>query len=163
MDGKRIGSFLLALGIGGAVWAAPAPELVIEKKVEREVRSVDRDGIVRFDLEPVEQAQPGDVLVYTLAYRNRGGAPALHVRLEDPVPAGTVLVRESCVGASATALVSVDGKEFADWPRIERRNAGGEIEIVDAPAESVRHVRWNLDRAVEPGASGSTHFKVIVQ
>lgn len=154
---------VLALAAGTAVAAAPAPDLVVEKKVEREVRHVDGDGNVRTVLEAVQRVEPGDVLVYTLSWRNRGGAPALDVRLEDPVPGGTVVVREGFASRAATALVSTDGVTFSDWPRIERRDAKGRIEIVDAPAEAVRHVRWNLHAGVAPGAGGQTQFKVIVQ
>jgi uncharacterized repeat protein (TIGR01451 family) len=147
----------------GTAWADGRPDLKVQIGVEREVTVVDADGKTQVMREPVEKAEAGDVLVYTLRYHNVGEASAAGAVLSDPVPEGTVLIRSSVAGDNAEITFSTDGDTYSPWPQQERRAADGKVERVDAPTSSVRHVRWKLAQAVPPGAAGEASFKVIVQ
>ena len=149
--------------VSTTVWAAGKPNLSVQIEVAREVAEVALDGTARLALEPAAEARSGDILVYTLGYRNTGDAPARQAVLSDPVPEGTVLIRESVVGDGMEILYSRDGHTYGAWPRVQRRNADGAMEWVDAPASDVKHIRWKLAQAVPPGGSGYAVFKVVVQ
>ena len=156
---------LVLLGVllcAGSVLAA-SPELRVEIDVQREVREVNRKGEARLVRRPVGVTKPGDVLVYTLRYRNVGTGPAVGATLSDPIPDGTVLVPGSVEAAPAHVLYSLDGKTYSARPIVRRTNASGVEEEVDAPAELVRHIRVALPDELPAGSSGSTSFKVIVQ
>ena len=114
-----------------------APQLDVVKSV------VDLNG---------GQAEPGDVLRYTLTATNTGGDAALNVSLEDPIPANTTYVPDT---------LTVDGTPLNDaFPGADR---GG------FDAATGRVVFWVGTNAVaqnggtlEPGASATATFDVAV-
>jgi len=142
--------------LGTAVSAAAAgPELQIAVTVEREVRRTDGSGTTRVERHAVSRAEPGDVLVHTLHYRNAGDVPAAGAVLAEPVPAGTAIVRGSAVAPGAAVQYSIDGKSWSGWPQVERATLAGTSEEVDAPPAAVRSVRFVLHDAVPAGGTGS--------
>ena len=147
--------------------AAPAPDtapprLEVTVAVQREVTRVDVNGRSQVVLEPVKTANPGDILVYRLRATNVGLAPAREARIEDPIPAGTVLVPDS-VGKNVHASLD-GGKTWQAFPAtVPRKRDDGQVERVPAPANAYTHLRWVLDQAVPPGGSAEVGFKVQVQ
>ena len=91
-----------------ALPAAAAPAVDVSITVEREVTVVSDDGRRLVHREPVRDASPGDVLVYTLRATNVGSAPARNARLDDPIPPGTELIPESVTGEPAVIMASLD-------------------------------------------------------
>jgi uncharacterized repeat protein (TIGR01451 family) len=157
---------LLAASLAGsttAAWANGKPSLRVTVDVAREVTKLGPDGRAEVELASAKEVRSGDVLVYTLRYENLGDGDARRAVLSDPVPVGTVLIRDSVVGAGTEITFSIDGETYDQWPRIQRRNDAGEIEWVEAPAAAVKHIRWKLAQAVPPGGSGSAVFKVVVR
>ena len=158
------GGVLVLAGGLSAAWATGQPKLDVNVQVEREVRQVDRAGKETVVRQPVgREAKPGDVLVYTLRYRNVGDGPAVAAVLSDPVPPGTVFVPGSLEAAGAQALFSTDGSDFSAWPRVRVARPDGRVEEVQAPAAAIRHIRLALREQVPPGGAGTASFKVIVQ
>jgi len=147
--------------------AAPAPDtapprLEVTVAVQREVTRVDVNGRSQVVLEPVKTANPGDILVYRLRATNVGLAPAREARIEDPIPAGTVLVPDS-VGKNVHASLD-GGKTWQAFPAtVPRKRDDGQVERVPAPANAYTHLRWVLEQAVAPGGSAEVAFKVQVQ
>ena len=152
-----------------ALAAAPAPDtapprLEVTVAVQREVTRVDVHGRSQVVLEPVKTANPGDVLVYRLRATNVGLTPAREARIDDPIPAGTVLVPES-LKAGKNVHASIDGgKTWQPFPAmVARKRDDGQVERVAAPASAYTHLRWVLEQAVPPGESAEVGFKVQVQ
>ena len=150
--------------------AAPAPDtapprLEVTVAVQREVTRVDVNGRSQVVLEPVKTANPGDVLVYRLRATNVGLAPAREARIDDPIPAGTVLVPESVPASGKNVHASLDGgKTWQPFPAmVARKRDDGQVERVPAPATAYTHLRWVLEQAVPPGQSAEVGFKVQVQ
>ena len=147
--------------------AAPAPDtapprLEVTVAVQREVTRVDVNGRSQVVLEPVKTANPGDVLVYRLRATNVGLAPAREARIEDPIPAGTVLVPDS-VGKNVHASLD-GGKTWQAFPAtVPRKRDDGQVERVPAPANAYTHLRWVLEQPLPPGGSTEVGFKVQVQ
>jgi uncharacterized repeat protein (TIGR01451 family) len=112
-----------------------------------------------------EGCLPGDVLKYTITYRNAGSAEARDGSVVDPVPKDTCYVPGSAEGKDTAIAFSIDGKRFLE-PRMlkyrERRADGTEAERT-APPEMYTHIRWKLLKAVPPGGAGSVSFKARVK
>ena len=144
--------------------AAGAPKIEIAVQVERELVHPDSTGKKIVERKPVDIANPGDVLVYTLKATNVGEGPALEARLEDPLPPGTELILDSLDHGHATPAASLDGgKTWQPFPaRVERRGSDGKVESVPAPADTYTHLRWTLADPLAPGESKNVQFKVRV-
>ncbi len=142
---------------------AAGPLVFIEIQVESERARIAEDGRRLIEREPVREARPGQVLVYTLKAVNQGDGPALDARIEDPVPVGTVLLLDSLDGVSAPTEASLDGgRTWQSFPAL----VDGEDEPtrpVPAPPEAYTHLRWVLDGSLGPGESRDISFKVRVQ
>ena len=158
-----ISTFLGLMGFHAMVWGQGRPNLVVEIQVERVVEQVDGSGRVKTVLEPAETTQRDDVLVYTLRWRNTGDAAASGAVLNDPIPAGTTLLRGSLEGEGSEATYSVDGEHYSRWPREKVADANGQETWKDVAESSVRHIRLKLAEAVPPGGQGEASFKVLVQ
>jgi len=161
---SALGLLTLALITAGAT-ANEAGKLRVGMQVEREITKRNDAGQVERRTEPVAAASRGDVLVYTLQIANDGGDPALAARVEDPVPAGTVLIPDSAGGTGTRITYSIDGgKTFVVYPAL-RRVVGedGVARELPVPAEDYTHVRWTLTEALDPGQVRTAYFKVRVE
>ena len=155
---------LAALTVVSATLAS-VPEVAVEIAVAREVVERDASGAERVKLEPVGAVRPGDVLVYTLRAENRGAAPALSARIEDPIPAGTLVILESVPTVGVAAEASLDGgSSWQAFPATVRVvGADGVARDVPAPASSYTHLRWSLAEPLAAGAARDLRFKVRVR
>ncbi len=88
-------------------------------------------------------ARPGDVLTYTITYRNLGPAPLSAILLQDATPAYTVFQSASC-GAAGNGITACN---VTAQPAV---NASGPV-------------RWTLTGALTPGGAGAVTFQVKVQ
>jgi uncharacterized repeat protein (TIGR01451 family) len=154
---------------GLSAWAGPGstpegPRLSVDVQVRREVVVTDGEGRRQVRLEAVRQARPGDVLVYTLEAANAGGSPAIDARLEDPIPAGTVLLPDSVQTRPRPVSASVDGgATWQPFPVQVRRTApDGTVGTEAAPDHAYTHLRWLLRGALLPGETATVSFKVRV-
>jgi uncharacterized repeat protein (TIGR01451 family) len=88
-------------------------------------------------------ARPGDVLTYTVTYRNLGSAPLTSIVINDATPPFTVFVSAGCATLGS--------------------GLGG-CTVTTAPgAGAAGAVHWTLSGALTPGGSGSVTYQVRVQ
>ncbi|MBN2061089.1 MAG: DUF11 domain-containing protein [Deltaproteobacteria bacterium] len=148
----------------GVLKAQEAPRLDLKTTAEKEVK-VKKDGKWMVERVPVEKTGPGDILVFTINYLNRGKTDAVDAAIVNPIPQGVVYVLESAGGKDAEVMCSVDNA--VSWHKppvmIRVKNAEGKEEVKPAPAESYTHVRWTIKKTVPPGQSGRVSFKVSVR
>lgn len=137
----------------------------IELKSAAEVEVVQKDpnGVQVTRRVEAEKANvlPGDTVIFTVGYVNRGEEAATNVVIGNPVPQHMVYVDKSAQGAGARIEFSVDGgKSFAPLEQLTIKNASG-LER-PARAEDVTNVRWILAR-LEKGGTGSVSFRAKVK
>lgn len=144
--------------------AKKGPHVVITITAEKEVREKGPDGKDRIKLVPAKKVDPGDVLVYTLGYKNEGDEDAVKAEVLDPVPEGVVYVEGSAGGKDAGVLLSINGGKSFEKPPIKIKEVGPDGKKIErpAPAEMVTHVKWVLAKPVKPGQGGQVSFKVRV-
>jgi uncharacterized repeat protein (TIGR01451 family) len=159
----RLALSLLALMLSTLAFAAPQVglEIIAEKDV---VETNERgDDVVRRVV--TADAAPGDILFYTLRYRNSGSEAARNVQIDNPVPEGTAFNAGSAWGDGADILFSIDGGNSYRKPvhlTYEITERSGEKRQLQAPPEQYNAVRWTVTD-IPAGAEGSVGFSVTVQ
>ena len=159
--------FLLAalVAMAGPPAIAEQPRVALNVDVKEEISRTDAQGRIQVVHQPVERAEPGDVLVYTLTYTNVGGNPAVNAKVDDPIPSGTILLPGSVSGDRALITFSVDGgKNFFAFPaKVTEVGLDGRSVEKEAPADRYTHIRWSATDPLAPGETRSAAFKVVVR
>ena len=137
----------------GLMLALPAvclasPKIVMEVVAEKMV-VVKKDGKEIVQRVPATAINSGEVITYTVKYKNVGDEAAVDVVIE---------------GKDTDITFSVDGKTFNKPPLLtyEVKVAAGKIEKRSASPEEYKNVRWVV-RKVMPGQGGNVSFKAKVR
>jgi uncharacterized repeat protein (TIGR01451 family) len=169
VSSRKIGTLMAAFGavlVSALSLAAAADSgIVLTVEVQEEISVPNEKGEVQIIHREVEMADPGDVLVYTLTYKNTGTAPARDAVVNDAVPEGTILLPGSVKGEKSAISYSVDGgKSFAGFPaKLQVASMHGAPVSKPAPPEAYTHIRWTAATPLAPGESRTATFKVIVR
>ena len=135
--------------------AAPKNDLEIGLVAQRVVQEGMAEKLV--DQSDIE---PGQVIQYTAAYRNRSERTLAHLAPTLPIPHGTEFIPESAHPLPAEA--SIDGKTFEPYPirRSHKLSNGLEV-LVDVPASSYRALRWTAGD-LTPSSTFTTSARVRI-
>lgn len=127
--------------------------IVANDKGEREVKRVDASKA---------NVVPGDTVIFTNYYTNKGDKPASDVVITNPMPEHMLYTEGTAEGTGAKIEFSVDkGKSFAPAGKLKFKDAQGKER--PASASDYTHIRWTMEKPVGKGASGSVSFKAKVK
>ncbi len=130
--------------------------------VEKEVEVLNEDGTKVIRRVKAERVLPGDVVRYTVRYRNIGDEAAENVVINNPIPDSLVFAATEMELANALVEFSVNGgKTFGQPETLKIVEAEG-TERAASPADYT-HIRWQFTEAVEPGDGGQVTFRTILQ
>ena len=152
-----------AVGANAQSPAGGGVQLVNAAHKEVEVEEAGRK--VRKLVEPGKMV-PGDEVVYTISYVNKGSRPAERVVVVNPVPQHTKFRAGSVEGANTEIAYSADGgKTYAapDRLTVATRDAKGTPATRPAVAADITHIRWTLKEPLPPGASGQVRFRAVIE
>jgi uncharacterized repeat protein (TIGR01451 family) len=126
------------------------------------------DGTQEEEFVEATEARPGQVVEYRVIVTNVSGEtlPASNASVIGPVPATTTYIADSATATSAEALLefSADNKvSFAEKPRIEKENAEGEKELVEALPEEYTDTRWTILVPLGPQQTLTFTYRVTVK
>jgi uncharacterized repeat protein (TIGR01451 family) len=143
--------------------AARAAEGVVSQlsALKQAVRT-DPDGRPVQEYVPFSKVVPGDVLLCTVEYTNKGDAAAGHVIVTLPVPPEMSLVAGSEAHETAEALYSVDGGQtYGPLSTLSVQEPDG----TSRPARfsDVNAVRWTLIDDLAPGTSGKLSYLATIK
>jgi len=144
-------------------WALAQPDVTVELRAEKTVQT-EENGQSKSSTVPADRIVPGEVLTYTLAYRNKGDEPATGVKLQSLIPEGTTYLENSASNEGPAPLFSADGGEtFEQSERLQKTETGpdGQSLTESATPHDYDAIRWIIDR-LPAGASGELSFKVKV-
>jgi uncharacterized repeat protein (TIGR01451 family) len=160
----RVAVLAMSVGLQAAA-LANTPTVEVAVSAHKEIVTTDSAGKKAVKLVPATQAAAGDTIVYTLRAKNAGTGTAVDPRIEDPIPAGTVLVVDSVKKDGYRVEASLDnGSTWQAFPAsVTRTTAAGQTETVPAPAESYTTLRWVLDGPMAPGDGKDVSFKVRIR
>lgn len=164
-----------AAAIGSCVaFAAPAhaqtaPSGVVSLKSNAMIERAETgaDGRERIVLKkPTDVVVvPGDRVVFTLSYQNKGKDPANGFRATNPMPGPVQFV----AAAEDWAEVSVDGGK--NWGKLSDLKVPSTVSVTAEPSaafrpagpEDVTHVRWVFAQPIAPGSEGSVTFRGVIK
>jgi uncharacterized repeat protein (TIGR01451 family) len=139
--------------------------LSLEMKVAKET-TVKKDGKIVTELVPVETAFRGDILVYTLTYRNEEKEKLTKAAFVALVPEGTVYIEGSATDAGITDIFfSIDKGSYFQKPPVKyfiKKKDGSREERIATP-DMYTNVRWVFRRALAPGETGRVTYKTKVK
>ena len=166
MVASIVAAALHLIGAANALAADPAkPQLALTLTAQKEVTVKDAEGKTKMEWQEVKEANPGDIVKYTIMYKNVGTVEARDGRVVDPIPKDTTYVSGSAEGKDAAITFSLDGKTFQDPPLLKykvRQADGSEAEYGATP-EMYTHIQWKLLKPVPPGGAGAMSFKAKVR
>ena len=154
-------AFALISALATPSFAADQP---VELKVtaEKEV-TVTQDGTQQTRRIPADSAQPGEVVIFTLSYRNNGDAPATNVVFNNPVSELASYIDGSAYGEGSDISFSVDGgNRFGILQGLKVRIREGSPELRAATAADVTHIRWTME-SIPPKTGGEVGFRAQVK
>jgi hypothetical protein len=162
---------LLGAALAGTLLAsgsarAQSPNSVViasEAQIERSVTGPDGKERTKLHNPKEVIVVPGDRVVFTLKYVNKGDGPASGFRATNPMPAPVQFLDAT----EEWAEVSVDGGQIwgklADL-KIAVKSAEGRGETARAATvEDVTHVRWVFSSAIAAGASGAVSYRGLIK
>jgi len=144
-------------------YAMAAPDVKIDITAEKVVL-VEKSGKKVEQRIIASEVLPGDVLVYTLTYKNVGDEAAKDIKVNNPIPKDTAYVLDSAYGPGAKITFSVDGGKTYKEPSLLRYEVDvkGKAEKREASPEQYTDIRWAVEE-VGVGKSGVASFRVRVQ
>lgn len=153
---------LFGAGLVHALSGEPKLELITT--AEKEVKVI-KDGKTQITRVSADKTQPGDVVVYTIAYSNTGKGPVVDATIVDPIPKGVVYLPNSAEGKDTEITCSVDGGRTWLKPPVmmQIKKPDGSVESKPVPPERYTHVRWLIKKPLASGQSGKVSFKVTVK
>lgn len=162
---KRILTVLSMLALL-SLQAMAADKGAIELKSVSEVEVTVKNEKGEKEVKRVEASKanvtPGDTVIFTNHYTNRGDKPASDVVLTNPVPEYMVYTDGTADGSGTKIEFSVDkGKSFAPAGKLKVRDAEGKER--PATAADYTHIRWTFEGALAKGATGSVSFRAKVK
>jgi uncharacterized repeat protein (TIGR01451 family) len=144
--------------------ALAAPEVSLDMSAEKMVEVTNDQGETVTRRQAADNAEPGEVIHYTIEYRNSGDEAATNVEIDNPLPDGTVYVPDSAWGEGTELLFSIDdGQTFKKPASLTYTvEEDGESRSKKAEPERYSTIRWVVDR-IPPGTSGEVGFEARVQ
>lgn len=152
---------LLIVALSGVGQATADSSIEINMVAQEEITTLDANGKQVTRLVEPTAVVPGDMIVYTTHYRNKGKMLAENVAITNPIPRDTAYVDSSATTANANLSYSVDGGNKFDAPKnLTITNRDGTTR--PATADDYSHIRWTL-KSIAPDASGSVSFHAKVR
>ena len=149
---------VLALVAAGAAFA----DVELTAEALTEVRTTNEAGEEVISFVKADKVVPGDEVVYTIHYVNRGTEPAEDVVITNPIPQHMVFTDVGQSPRGAEVEMSADGgAEYGTPGQITVTDTGGGAR--PANASDYTHVRWTFQEPLEPGAEGSVSFRAQLQ
>ena len=146
---------LAAMALPTAAYAADQVSIDSIVQIERTIPGVNgKPKVVREDPKTVT---PGQKVVFTLAYKNKGSTPASDFTITNPIPSSVEFVSAD----SADASYSVDGgKSWGSLASLKVKGANG---VRPATPSDVTAVRWVLSKPIPAGGNGQVSFSGVVR
>jgi uncharacterized repeat protein (TIGR01451 family) len=136
--------------------------LALTTVIEKIVAVDGPDGAAKTALVPVDVAQPGDEVVYTVTFENVTKQAADSIRITSPIPSEMRYLPNTAAGPGSSALFSVDGGRTYGTPK-ELTVLAGDGSRRAADASDYTHIRWLLKAPLDAGAKGFARFRAVVR
>ena len=164
MHGKNLHLivFMALIFISTSVWAKP--EITLSVTSEKEIIEMNQ-GKKNVKRVPAKEIEPGQVLIFTLKYSNKGDEAATKVVFDNPIPKETVYEMGSAAGSGSDITFSINGGKDYKKPTFlmyEVKGTDGKAVKRKASPDLYTNVRWVIS-TVPPGSDGELSFRAKVK
>lgn len=154
---------LFLLLVLAPVWALAADKNISfssSAEVERTKTNIKGEEVrVR---EPAELVEPGEVVIYTNVFSNRGTEPADELVINNPIPEDTEYLGGSATETGYFLAFSTDkGKSFGEPAMLTVPDDKGGKRT--AEPKDYTDIRWTMQTPLSPSATGVVEFRVRVK
>jgi len=135
-------------------------DIVVTSVAEVEVKEKTAQGTIETKRIEASKSKvaPGEVVIFTNRYVNKGKQAATGVVIINPVPEHMSYVDKSAEGKGTKIDYSIDGgKRYAAPEKLQVKGKDGKIR--PALAGDYTHIRWTVSSPLAPGAGGSVSFR----
>lgn len=156
-------SAALGLACGAPVVIAATPSAIkLQTEVLQETQVASAGATAGVDLVPASRLTAGSEVIYRVSYTNTSEEPA-QVVITNPLPPELLYLHEPSVGSAGASLeVSVDGgQRFGELSQLRLTAPGGPARA--ATVADVTHVRWVLDKPLQPGEAGQVSLRARIR
>ena len=153
---------LVMVFISSAAWAKP--EVTLSITTEKEVKE-QQDGKEVIKRVIAKEVEPGQVLIYTLKYTNKGDEKATNVVIDNQIPKEVVYETGTAMGKGSEITYSINnGKDFKRPSLLtyEVKESNGRIVKKKASPEQYTNIRWVIHE-IPPGGSGDLSYRARVK
>ena len=145
-----------------AVSVIAKPEVTIMTISEKEVVETIDGNEAKRRIETSE-IEPGETLIFTMKYTNKGEDRVLNVIIDNPIPPESVyVVGSASSGVGSEIKFSIDGGKTFNLPNLltyEVDNPSGYPFIKTASPEQYTNIRWVV-KEIPAGKEGEVSFRV---
>jgi len=137
-------------------------EVVTTSEVEvRQQNTKGETAVKRIEAAKAKVA-PGDIVIFSTRYVNRGKQAATNVSVTNPVPEHMQYVDMSAEGKGTRIEYSIDGgKTYAPSEKLKVTDKQGRVR--PALPGDYTHIRWTVTAPLAPGSAGNVSFRARVQ
>ena len=162
MKQKLLAILAAVLLLTAEALAAGGLELKSLAEIEVSVKTAKGETELRRVEAAKANVAPGDAVIFTTRYLNKGDKPATGVVLTNPIPEHMLYLDGSAEGSGTRIDFSVDGgRSYGDPGKLTVKEADGRQR--PAVAADYTQIRWTLAGAVAPAAAGSVSFRAKVK
>jgi uncharacterized repeat protein (TIGR01451 family) len=161
---KRMAGWGVLLTLLAPLVALAKPEIQLEMQAQKEI-VVEEDGKAVTKRVKAETIETGEIVIYTLSYRNSGDEAAHNVVVDNPIPEGTVYLLDSAYGENADITFSIDGGNSYKKPSLltyRANKADGSTDILQATPDIYTNIRWVI-QSIDSRSQGHVGFQVTVK
>ena len=152
----------LLAGILLAAQAQAQGQIQLRNVIEMEVESVDAAGHRETYRIPVDTAEPGAHLIYSIHYKNAGPEQAVNAVITTALPANILYQEGSAQGADTSITFSIDGgRSYHPPAQLLIKDASGRQ--FPAQPSDYSHIRWRFETPLAPGATGMVSYRAILK
>lgn len=151
-----IGTLLFSMLLA-PVYAAQST-IKITSEVHELIEVLDEQGKPQEKVIAADEITPGDRILFTTSFINKGKEPSDNVVITNPIPAHTRYLANSARGEHCLITFSVDGgRAWGDAKTLKIRQKDGTFRA--ATAADYTHIRWKYNQALQPSEKNSISFQ----
>ncbi len=125
---------------------------------EKEIVSVNEQGAQEIQYVVPSTVIPGDVILYTVAYVNKGDESAENTYITNKIPDHMVYMENSASGLGTEIRYSVDDGQSFDLPhQLMIHDSEGKARL--ATTKDYTHIRWLFTGLLDPGSEGKVFYR----
>ena len=148
---------LVLILLSGAAQAVNEP-ITIDSQVNELIQQKDEQGQVQLVAIAPDSIVPGDRILYTTRFHNRGVEASDNITITNPIPQQVSYLADSAQGKNCDIVFSADGgKSWGKPEQLKVQMADGQWR--SAQASEYTHIRWQYQSSLAARQSSEISYQ----